>query len=282
MAKRRMLKYDRCCKRCGTTPIYGHKYCGDCKKIWRRPTHPWFGDIPHAESRVRRANNIARSLRCCEACGGFFQPPVPSQRQLKGENNWGRFCSIQCCYEPSRQRTKLRDARARIVRLLSLRRTCPKCEKAFTAKTVRQKHCSHECRDRRDTETRLCKECGTAFEVFAGNNKKVFCCKKCAQRWCYRVERRKRRAIERGVKADRVNPLAVFERDGYRCQLCGYKTLKSKRGTQHPKAPELDHIQPLARGGEHTYRNTHCACHACNHAKRDGAGGQLLLIGEHV
>lgn len=86
----------------------------------------------------------------------------------------------------------------------------------------------------------------------------------------------------RGTQTQFVSVQRVFERDGYRCQLCGTKTLKAKRGSYHPKAPELDHIVPLAQGGEHSYRNTQCACRACNVAKRDGAGGQLLLIGEHA
>ena len=87
-----------------------------------------------------------------------------------------------------------------------------------------------------------------------------------------------RRALLRAVKVERVDPFKVFERDGWRCHLCGCKTPKERRGTYHPKAPELDHIVPLSKGGEHSYRNTACACRACNAAKSDKIIGQPSLL----
>ena len=30
------------------------------------------------------------------------------------------------------------------------------------------------------------------------------------------------------------------------------------------RAPELDHVVPLASGGAHTYANSACACRECN------------------
>lgn len=87
-----------------------------------------------------------------------------------------------------------------------------------------------------------------------------------------------KRARKRGVTVEIVNALDVFERDGWICHLCDKKTLKSKRGTPHSRAPELDHIIPLAAGGEHSYRNVACACHACNMSKRAKPKGQLRLI----
>jgi 5-methylcytosine-specific restriction endonuclease McrA len=129
---------------------------------------------------------------------------------------------------------------------------------------------------------RNCQECGAEFTPAYGDKRRAFCGKPCSKRYFRRIRRSRERARERAAKVEPVNPRTVFERDGYRCQLCGYKTLKSKRGSYHPKAPELDHIVPLGQGGEHSYRNTQCACRACNMAKSDGAGGQLLLIGEHA
>jgi 5-methylcytosine-specific restriction endonuclease McrA len=59
----------------------------------------------------------------------------------------------------------------------------------------------------------------------------------------------------------------------WRCHICGALTLKQMRGTTHLLAPEIDHVVPLARGGEHTYANTACAHRRCNQAK----GARLLL-----
>src|SRR5690606_28730512 len=59
-----------------------------------------------------------------------------------------------------------------------------------------------------------------------------------------RVDKARRRAIERGAEADRIDPIKVFERDGWRCHLCGQRTPKGLRGTYEPTAPELDHVVP--------------------------------------
>ena len=74
-----------------------------------------------------------------------------------------------------------------------------------------------------------------------------------------------------------VDPLGVFERDGWRCQLCGARTPKERRGTYHDRAPELDHILPLSKGGEHSYANTQCACRRCNHGKGAEPMGQTMF-----
>lgn len=82
----------------------------------------------------------------------------------------------------------------------------------------------------------------------------------------------------KAAHVEAVNPTVVFERDGWRCRNCRCKTPQALRGTYKSNAPELDHIVPLARGGEHSYRNTQLLCRKCNGEKADGPGGQLRLI----
>ena len=67
-----------------------------------------------------------------------------------------------------------------------------------------------------------------------------------------------------GVECAHVEPLVVFDRDGWRCQICGKATPKERRGSHYPNAPELDHRIPLSRGGSHTYDNVQCSCRRCN------------------
>lgn len=81
-----------------------------------------------------------------------------------------------------------------------------------------------------------------------------------------------RKARERAAKVEPVNPYRVLERDGWMCQMCGIATPQEKRGTYEPDAPELDHIVPLSKGGDHSYANTQCACRKCNAAKSDVVG----------
>lgn len=92
-----------------------------------------------------------------------------------------------------------------------------------------------------------------------------------------RIYKSRRRAIERGIHADRIDPLKVFARDKWTCHLCGIKTPERLRGTYEPRAPELDHVVPLAAGGTHTWGNVKCSCRQCNGMKSDKAMGQLGL-----
>jgi 5-methylcytosine-specific restriction endonuclease McrA len=82
----------------------------------------------------------------------------------------------------------------------------------------------------------------------------------------------------RTIKVENVDPIQVFIRDGWKCQLCGVHTPRRYRGTCKPTAPELDHIVTLADGGEHSYRNTQCACRSCNNKKGSNSSGQMRLI----
>jgi hypothetical protein len=90
----------------------------------------------------------------------------------------------------------------------------------------------------------------------------------------------KRQAIARGAAGgEAIDPIKVFERDKWKCQLCGTRTPKKKRGTYDDNAPELDHILPVSKGGQHRYTNVQCACRRCNGMKNATPLGQMLLFG---
>lgn len=131
--------------------------------------------------------------------------------------------------------------------------------------------------------SQCCKRCGVVYRpTSSGGRPSVYCgeeCRRAVQQQHKRAARLRRKAATRAVTVETVDPIKVFERDGWRCRLCGSKAPKAKRGTYEADAPELDHIIPLSRGGEHSYRNTQCACRRCNLEKSDRPLGQLLLIG---
>lgn len=52
---------------------------------------------------------------------------------------------------------------------------------------------------------------------------------------------------------------AVFERDGYRCRICG-------RGADDVML-HIDHIVPVSRGGKNAMSNLRVLCADCNHGK---------------
>lgn len=80
-----------------------------------------------------------------------------------------------------------------------------------------------------------------------------------------------RQAAKRRVESEPIDPMAVFRRAKWRCQICGCSTPRETLSIQ-PRPlnrPTIDHIVPLARGGAHTRANVQCACLRCNSRKKD-------------
>jgi 5-methylcytosine-specific restriction endonuclease McrA len=127
----------------------------------------------------------------------------------------------------------------------------------------------------RPTVSRACDTCGTLVQGTAAKRKCTSCIAKRAQG----RKKHRKRAQAFGVAYEPINPIDVFERDGWRCQICLKPTPKQLRGKNKPRSPELDHIVAISRGGPHTRSNVQCTCRACNGAK--GAGkpqGQMSLM----
>ncbi len=64
--------------------------------------------------------------------------------------------------------------------------------------------------------------------------------------------------VERGKVTNKMR-FAIYQRDGYRCRICG------RRG--NGENLEIDHIYPIAKGGKSTYDNLQTLCHNCNQRK---------------
>lgn len=153
-------------------------------------------------------------------------------------------CSEECDKERGRQRVRDRYERLHGVksRPLSSARQCRFCDSRIAATNTRGRGRS------------VCDTCGLHHGSF------------------------KSRARLYGVAYENVSRLAVFERDGWRCQLCGHKVLKKAKRNRHtrrlhPRTASLDHIIPMSKGGPHCEANVQCACLMCNvrkHARNIG------------
>ena len=64
--------------------------------------------------------------------------------------------------------------------------------------------------------------------------------------------------VERGKVTNKMR-FSIYDRDHYRCRICGRKT----------NDLEIDHIIPIAKGGKSTYENLQTLCHRCNVKKGD-------------
>lgn len=133
----------------------------------------------------------------------------------------------------------------------------------------------------RPAERRDCAECGSDFIVGYGYlpSSARFCGKECKKRNVWRRlpsgNTHVRRAKKYGVPYEMFNKVEVFQRDGWRCGICGIETPQHLSGTTANNAPQLDHIVPLSRGGAHSKENTQCACRSCNYLKRDRTPAQM-------
>lgn len=223
-----------------------------------------------------------------------------SGKALRGEVMEGRYCSRQCraasrrIYTNRAERKRAQRARTRSSRGLAPLGAvaCAVCNGIFKQVSHLSKFCCDECRREEarrraremasaafDRPPRDCRECGSSFSPTYGSKRRFFCSAACAGRHERRAKRKKERARLYAAHVETVHATEVFERDGWRCQLCGVRTPRVQRGTFAPTAPELDHIQPLSAGGEHSYRNVQCACRACNAAKSNKPLGQMRLLG---
>lgn len=254
----------------------------------------------------KHRESAAKRTRICEICGKEFVMRSMSGKANRGEIRAGIFCSIKCRGKwQSKQRNgcilpedpfkkKYGFKEGAYCRLHIIR--CPYCGELFVRRKKR-KFCSDECkknywspggvgyeeavkqkREKYEPKIKTEKTCSQCGNLFIGYDRDVFCSDICRQR-AKQERKAKRRAEKLNVYYEPVNPLKVFERDGWRCQLCGKKLKPKHRGTTRDDAPELDHIIPWAAGGEHSYRNTQCACRKCNQEKSAHPLGQLRLFG---
>jgi predicted nucleic acid-binding Zn ribbon protein len=169
------------------------------------------------------------------------------------------------------------------------------CEICGDVIVGRGKHtCSDECRKERERRRsfqnnkskkllieRKCKECEKLFIPEYGNKRRDFCSDKCLGKFIRKGNPRKskERADYFGVLYEYINVFKVFDRDGWRCQICGKKTPKKNRGTNYSNAPELDHRIPMSKGGDHLYKNVQCTCRKCNGSKsNNNEAGQIPLF----
>jgi len=249
----------------------------------------------------RMSDARAKNSRACKQCGKLFVP-THGGRVTQGT---GSFCG-RVCYGRYMIENKTNLCHNRVNNSIGgyytgakcqvFFRVCLECGDTFTTNHRDSALCPDECKYQRHLaymrgryerswktpEPFKCKHCGIMHQPVFGDKRSAYCSETCLQRAARRQSRygkcetRRRLAETRG---ERFDPVDVLKRDGWRCQICGKKLKPSNRGTYVDDAPELDHIIPLSQGGEHSRRNTQCACRQCNLFKSDKMLGQLRLFG---
>lgn len=255
------------------------KYCSDyCKErakhLKRRPDAP------------ARGPQAALIERPCACCGVVFKPRRAA---------YGTYCSRECGFKGLAIRRRLTASPHSGWQCRVYFKSCAHCGTTWTARHKSTPVCSADCgravaaakeRARNlarcgDKGMRPCKSCGADFAPTYGDKRSVFCSAKCGAKQHRREvgKTHRKRARKYGVQYQPVNRLRVFNRDGWRCQICGQRTPRRLMGSMAMNAPELDHRVPMSRGGSHTYANVQCACRGCNIEKGNRTcAGQLPLF----
>lgn len=226
-------------------------------------------------------------MATCPTCEAEFTPkpnhhPVP------------RYCQRACKERASarRRRTPVvaanRAAReaAKAQRPPAQPRVCPECGAELAEPRVRL--CSDACRrarkeryDREYNRTHRpgtpqgCGRCGVPLPV---GRKSCDPCLHLIKRARKRQGKRRRRAMKLGVPSEPYTLAEIAARDRFTCQLC-HKRVAMTKAVPHAKAATIDHVVPLADGGDDTRANVQLAHFECNWRKADHGTQQLALIG---
>lgn len=256
-----------------------HRICAVCARLFEPHKLQTARQLYCGAKCREQAKQQRRPQVPCETCGTLF----PAAR---GTDRANRFCSRVCTvYGRPAQQPEPPSSPIRYGE-------CVECGRTMVTRHGR-KLCSMECQKARVRaqqrlrlrvnatpresrahipEPRVC-PCGNPYMSRAVNQ--VYCTRACRRR----VEKDRRRAVKVAAYVEDVWRSRIFERDGWRCQLCGKKVART-RVVPHPRAPVLDHIVPLACGGTHEPRNVQLACFLCNSVKsHHAANDQLRLVG---
>lgn len=251
--------------------------CGECFKSRKKDRKYCSRKCQYGQWRKEAES---KRVRICQWCNKEFVMRGLSGKAKRGEVTEGLFCSRKCRWDFVKH-NNINGERCNVHfiicvvcgKLFTTRYNKPRCSKKCDIQYYQQKRTPHKLK------TRACKNCQEIFIPKYRNKKRLFCSNKCLKLFNRRPTRYKSRAHYYNVAYEYINVLKVFERDGWRCRICGKKTPKEKRGKFYSNSPELDHRIPISKGGGHLYVNVQCCCRKCNNVKSNKNNkGQLPLF----
>lgn len=173
-------------------------------------------------------------------------------------------------------------------------RDCQECGQEFYRRPSGL-YCGDDCRTRfaqrkagytpKGTEARrTCVECRQDFTYISATLPPKTCSDACKevrrQAVSARAQALRKARMAKAIAAagELVSPPDIYNRDRWVCQIC-HQPVEKRAKMPHPKAPTLDHIIPLSKGGPHTRENLRLAHFICNSRRGNREGGQLFLFG---
>lgn len=251
-----------------------HRLCSGCKAK-RRSSRD--------RTRTRGGHKVVR-LAECDWCALPFEvwSDHPTQRtcswqcagafRRQGQSSSIRWIECKHCHGWRTHRTDHDCAYVAPVPIAY----CDLCDRVIPNPRSRVRYCSPACKDMANRGTsrpiwvKDCAWCQTTY--LSRQDQTVYCSRRCSRQ----QDRSQRRFVVPKPFRD-----AIYERDGWRCQLCR-KAVNSALSHNAKWGPSLDHIIPRSQGGADTPENLQLAHRHCNAVKCDGtwqSGEQLRLVG---
>lgn len=261
--RKRFPKTKKECPHCGTLFLPEskgqHKYCGqECKRL-----------ATNARNRVGRSEKCRTRFKC-NGCDEWFVPKASDRL---------KFCSRDCAFQNGHKKsTETRDLQSRVNAEVAGIRRLGKPKLNLRKRVVAKM-------DELARRIRICPDCDRSWRGPKGGTVDVARCVDCQEARAKEARRatkrekgnHRRRSRFYGCDYDRtITSTEVFERDGWKCQSCGFKVKRYKK--YNPRQATLDHIIPMSRGGGHVWSNVQTMCQSCNSAKSDNAVGCQLRL----
>lgn len=218
----------------------------------------------------------------------------PFKKKIYPSGNYScqkKYCSRDCAFEARRRKLPAAQRPLEVAKRLArwfeqwgddVYPIVSKCSKCGIATVVSQKgqdpqrpccECSKPprlcagCGCGLPRSRRLCQECAAARKAEANKRER-----RKARLNGTRAPSLRKRCRKFGVTFTPIPRKKVFDRDKWKCQICGVKLLPKfakivGTTTPHPRCPTIDHIVPLSFGPSspgHVWDNVQACCWQCN------------------
>jgi HNH endonuclease len=213
--------------------------------------------------------------RTCEVCSVEYRHTYWAQRTC------GRACGWTL-----RRAARKREPQPTYPATRVYFRSCRQCESLFVSGHPQRSVCSDSCRaarrvdswaqDTRRPPVNYIRQCGCGAAL-PRDRRKCDACVEATYRDGKRRRRHRDRARRRSVRSEPYTLAAIAERDSWSCGLCTRPVDMALR-VPDPQAPTIDHVLPLAKGGDDMSTNVQLAHFLCNSRKGAGDTGRLALI----
>jgi 5-methylcytosine-specific restriction endonuclease McrA len=139
------------------------------------------------------------------------------------------------------------------------------CKRIHTNEVVECSFIWFKCANCLSPSLRIFKKSNPSIKPF-----NMFCSKSCSHAKCNyggrKIRRQRIRDAKKGFKS--FSKLDVFQKSLGCCGICGME-VDSAIKYPHPMSASIDHIIPIAKGGNHCLSNVQLAHFICNSHKQD-------------